>query len=65
MLKHGTSPGTVHYAEISFGFILNLSICMIQRRQLIYDTLHRNPASMSFIDLGAVKCLSIIQYVFK
>lgn len=65
MLKHGTSPGTVHYAEISFGSILNLSICMIQRRQVIYDTLHRNPASMSFIDVSVVKCLSIIQYVFK
>ena len=65
MLKHGTNPGTVYYAEISFGFILNFSICMIQRRQLIDDTLHRNPACMSFIDVSAVKCLSTIQYAFK
>lgn len=56
----------VPYAEISFGFNLNLSICMIQRRQLFDDTLRfRNPACTSFIDVSAVKCLSTIQYAFK
>jgi len=41
------------------------SICMIQRRQLIEDTMPRNPACMGFIDVSAVKCLSTIQYAFK
>lgn len=73
MLKHGTNLGTVHYGSTGFFFglihftscILNLSICVTQRRQLIDDTLQRNSARASFIDVSAVKCLSTIQYGFK
>lgn len=73
MLKHGTNPGTAHYISTGFfsglihftSYILNLSICVTQRRQLIDDTLQRNPAHAIFIDVSAVKCLSTIQSGFK